>query len=45
MIGGMSIERLAVRLAGFSSWLEVIEPAEVRAQLRAIGAQLVATYG
>jgi predicted DNA-binding transcriptional regulator YafY len=42
---GHSVRALAGEVAGFGADLEVVEPAELRDHLRAIGAELSATYG
>jgi predicted DNA-binding transcriptional regulator YafY len=43
-IGGSDERSLAGELAGFGAMVEVLEPASLRAQLKAIGAELTATY-
>ena len=42
---GHGVRPLAVELAGLGPGLEVLEPAELRDELRRIGAELCATYG
>lgn len=44
-IGGRSVERIAMQLAGFGARVEVVAPAEARAHLVRIAAELAATYG
>lgn len=44
-LGGAEVAHLAERLAGWGSEIEVVSPPELRRQLAAIGAQLVAAYG
>ncbi len=45
LVGAPTSWRIARHLAGWGDVVEVIEPAEVRAHLAAIGATLVARYG
>lgn len=42
---GHGARQLAVELAGFGAAVEVVDPPEVRDELAALGADLVATYG
>jgi predicted DNA-binding transcriptional regulator YafY len=42
---GHSVRALAGEVAGFGADLEIVEPTALRAHLRAIGAELSATYG
>ena len=44
-IGARDQRELVARLAGFGAQLEVIEPAELRAELGRVGAELAALYG
>jgi predicted DNA-binding transcriptional regulator YafY len=43
-IRGHSVESLAGEIAGFGAGIEIIDPPELRRQLRDIGAELSATY-
>jgi predicted DNA-binding transcriptional regulator YafY len=44
-VRGNHVRELASELAGFGQWLEVIAPADVRAELHRIGRELSALYG
>jgi predicted DNA-binding transcriptional regulator YafY len=44
-IGGQSVSRIAVQIAGFGARLEIVAPVEARDELARIGRELSASYG
>jgi predicted DNA-binding transcriptional regulator YafY len=44
-VRGHHVRELAAALAGFGGSIDVIEPAELRAELRQLGRELVERYG